>query len=109
MRADIEPFNQRIFSDHSGMFLDLSLPGLFDRSLTTLASPSNRHLCAINPKHVKKYIHKLHNYMQQHLVLQRLEEIKLTADHTTAEQIDKDITRAMLHAELKCKSFNCLP
>jgi hypothetical protein len=107
-RAGIEPFNQRIFSDHSGMFLDLSLPGLFDHSLTTLASPSNCHLCVINPKHVQKYIRRLHDYMQQHLVLQRLEEIKLTADHATAEQIDKDITRAMLHAELKCKSFNRL-
>jgi hypothetical protein len=109
MRAGIEPFNQHIFSDHSGMFLDLSLPGLFDRSLTTLASPSNHHLCVINPKHIQKYIRKLHDYMQQHLVLQRLEEIKLTADHATAEQIDKDVTRAMLHAELKCKSFNRLP
>ena len=47
--------------------------------------------------------------MQQHLVLQRLEEIKATADHASAKQIDQDITRAMLHAELKCKSFNCLP
>jgi hypothetical protein len=92
MRAGIEAFNQRIFSDHSGMFLDLSLPGLFDRSLTTLASPSNRHLCAINPKHVQKYIRKLHDYIQQHLVLQRLEEIKINANHATAEQIDKDIT-----------------
>ena len=30
LRAGIEPFNQRICSDHQGMFIDLSLPGLFD-------------------------------------------------------------------------------
>jgi exonuclease III len=109
LRAGIEPFNQRIFADHRGMFIDLSLPGLFDRSLTTLASPANRHLCAINPKHVQKYIRELHAYLQQHLVLQRLEEIKTNADHPSAEAIDQDITRAMLHAELQCKSFNRLP
>ena len=109
LQAGIEPFNQRIFSDHRGMFIDLSVPGLFDRSLTTLASPVNRHLCATNQKHVKNYIRALHDYLQQHLVLQRLEEIKTTADHVSAEQIDRDITRAMLHAELKCKSFNRLP
>jgi endonuclease/exonuclease/phosphatase family metal-dependent hydrolase len=30
IRAGIEPFNQRIFSDHRGMFIDLAMPGLFD-------------------------------------------------------------------------------
>jgi hypothetical protein len=76
LRAGIEPFNQRIFSNHRGLFIDLSLPGLFDRSLTTLASPCNRHLCATNQKHVKNYIRELYSYFQQHLVLQRLEELK---------------------------------
>ena len=109
LRAGLEPFNQRIFSDHRGMFIDLSIPGLFDRSLTTLASPVNRHLCATNQKHVRNYIRELHKYFQAHLVLQRLEEIKDTVDHSSAEKIDRDITRAMLHAELKCKSFNRLP
>ena len=91
------------------MYIDLSLPGLFDRALTTLASPANRHLCATNQKHIKNYIGELHKYLQTHLVIQRLEEIKDTANHTAAEKIDADITRAMLHAELKCKSFNRLP
>jgi len=109
LRAGIEPFNQRIFSDHRGMYIDLSMPGLFDRALTTLASPANRHLCATNQKHVKNYIRELHKYFQTHLVIQRLEEIKDTANHSIAEKIDADITRAMLHAELKCKSFNRLP
>jgi exonuclease III len=109
LRAGIEPFNQRIFSDHRGMYIDLALPGLFDRALTTLASPANRHLCSTNPKHVQKYIRELYAYLQQHLVLQRLEEIKDHEDHQSAEQIDRDITRAMLYAELKCKSFNRLP
>jgi hypothetical protein len=42
-------------------------------------------------------------------VLQRLEEIKTTVNHDSAEQLDRDITRAMLHAELQCKSFDRLP
>jgi exonuclease III len=109
LRAGIEPFNQRIFSDHRGMFIDLSLPGLFDRALTTLASPANRHLCATNQKHVRNYIRELHKYLQTHFVLERLEKIKDHADHSSAEKIDLDITRAMLHAELKCKSFHRLP
>jgi hypothetical protein len=91
------------------VFIDLSLPGLFDRSLTTLVSPVNRHLCATNQKHVRNYIREMHKYFQEHLVLQRLEEIKATVDHSSAEKIDGDITRAMLHAKLKFKSFNRLP
>jgi exonuclease III len=109
LRAGIEPFNQRIFSDHRGMYIDLALPGLFDRALTTLASPANRHLCATNHKHVRNYIREMHKYLQTHLVLERLQEIKDNANHSSAEKIDKDITRAMLHAELKCKSFHRLP
>jgi hypothetical protein len=109
LRSGIEPFNQRIFSDHRGMYIDLAMPGLFDRALTPLSSPANRNLCSTNTKHVQKYIKELYAYLQQHLVLQRLEEIKEHEDHTSAEQIDSDITRAMLHAELKCKNFNRLP
>jgi hypothetical protein len=109
LRAGIEPFNQCIFSDRQEMYIDIALPGLFDRALTTLASPANRHLCSTNPKHVQKYIHELYVYLQQHLVLQQLEEIKLQEDHVSAEQIDRDIIRAMLHTKLKFKSFNRLP
>jgi hypothetical protein len=87
------------------MFIDLLLPGLFNRSLTTLASPVNRHLCATNQKHVQNYIREMHKYFPEHLVLQCLEDIKAKVDHSSAEKIDQDITRAMLHAELKCKSF----
>jgi hypothetical protein len=107
--AGIEPFNQRIYADHRGMFIYLSLPGLLDRSLTALASPVNRHFCATNQKHARNYIREIHKYFQEHLVLQRLEDIKAKVDHSSAEKIDRDITHAMLHAELKCKSFNRLP
>jgi hypothetical protein len=66
--AGIKPFNQCIFSDHCGMFIDLSLPGLFDRALTMLAFPANHHLCSTNPQHVQNYIRGLYAYLQQHLV-----------------------------------------
>jgi hypothetical protein len=51
----------------------------------------------------------MHKYFQEHLVLQRLKDIKAKVDHSSAEKIYHDITRAMLHAELKCNSFNRLP
>jgi hypothetical protein len=70
------------------MFIYLSLPGLFDRSLKSLASPVNRHLCATNKKHVRNYIREMHKYFQEHLVLQRLEDIKAKVDHSSAEKID---------------------
>ena len=91
------------------MYIDIALPGLFDRALTTLSSPVNRNLCSTNTKHVQKYIRELYAYLQQHLVLERLAAIKVQEDHLSAEQIDRDITRAMLHAELKCKNFSRLP
>ncbi len=47
--------------------------------------------------------------MQQHLVLEGLEKIKTNVDHASAKQSDRDISCAMLHAELRCKSFNGLP
>jgi hypothetical protein len=110
LRAGIEPFNQRIFSDHRGMFIDLSLPGLFDRALPTLASPSNRlHLCTTNQAHVHNYIRNMCKYLQAHRVFQRLEEINDHEDHASTEALGNDITRAMLYTELKCKSFQCLP
>jgi hypothetical protein len=84
LRACIEPFNQRIFSDHRGMFIDLSLPGLFDRVLSILALPSNRHLCATNQSHVRNYIRTMHKYLQAHRVFQRLEEINDHENHTSA-------------------------
>ena len=37
IRQGCEPFNARIFSDHRGLFLDISYPGIFDRSPNILA------------------------------------------------------------------------
>jgi hypothetical protein len=62
------------------------------------------------PRTRKNYIKALHSYLVQHHVLERLEVIKALPDHAaTAEQVDQDITRTTLHAELQCKSFSRLP
>jgi hypothetical protein len=39
LQAGIEPFNQCIFSDHRGMYIDLALPGLFDTGFPSQPSP----------------------------------------------------------------------
>ncbi len=75
--AGIEPFNQQIYSDHGGMFINLCLPGLFNHSLTTLASLVNRHFCTTNQKDARNYIQGMHKYLQEHLVLLHLEKLKL--------------------------------
>lgn len=49
------------------------------------------------------------NCMQQHLVMERHETIKITLDHVSAKQIDRDITRAMLHAGLKSNHLTAFP
>ena len=109
VRSGFEPFNHRIYSDHRGCFIDLSIPGLFNRSLTTLATPPNRNLCSTNHHHVQKYIRAVNDYFLQHHVMPRLATLALAPNHEEAEKLDNDITRAMLHAELQCKSYNRLP
>ena len=56
VRQGWEPFNARIFSDHRGIFTDVSYPGFFDLSPNVLAPPSQRGLIYNRTKHVRKYL-----------------------------------------------------
>ena len=60
VRTGIEPFNQRIFSDHRGLFIDLEYKGLFDRYISPIVSPSDRHLRSDNSTQIRKYLTTLH-------------------------------------------------
>ena len=109
-RCGAEPFNLRIFSDHRGLFVDFSLPGFFDRAPNTLAKLHTRDLIYDCPRHVRQYLLKTATYFREHDILFRLNELlEGERDDEEAEAIDRDITRAMLAAEAKCKSTNRQP
>jgi endonuclease/exonuclease/phosphatase family metal-dependent hydrolase len=100
-----EPFNFRIFSDHRGLFVDFSMPGFFDRAPNALAKLHTRHLIYDCPRHVKQYLSATAQYFQDHKVEERMIALSQgPRNDEAAEALDRDITRGMLSAELKCKS-----
>lgn len=109
--SGIEPFNHRIFSDHRGMFIDLRLPGIFDRAPVAIAAPSERHVRTDVPPLIIKYITALNEYCTLHDVYRRASEMLESEEpcHELAESVKRDILRGMLHAELNCKSYKRLP
>ena len=104
LRQGCEPFNARIFSDHRAVFLDLSYPGIFDRSPNVLASPPCRHVLYNCPRHIQTYLQYVSKYSQEHSLLERA--CLLTdgpRDDDAAIRFDNDLTKGMLAAEAACK------
>ena len=104
IRQGCEPFNARIFSDHRAVFLDLSYPGIFDRSPNILAPPACRHVIYNCPTHIQTYLQYMNKYSQEHSLLERA--CSLTndpRDDAAAIRFDDDFTKGLLAAELACK------
>ena len=103
-RCGYEKFDARINSDHRGYFVDISVPGFFDRRLPQLFSPSARSIKGSHPSNITKYIKALHKYMVDQNIILRVREVfycKLFVPEKV-EKLDKSITEGMLAAERIC-------
>jgi exonuclease III len=99
----IEPFNQTLRSDHSGIFLDLIESGLFGPP-SPIPPPAHRDINSKTAKDTPKYISALKKYCIDHKIFERM--AKLENDPTyhpeQIEALDRDITRGMLFAGRTC-------
>jgi hypothetical protein len=105
-----EPFNARIFSDHRGLFLDITYPGLFDGSPNIMPPPTRRNMRHDCPKHIAKYLHYMSKYMEDHNLLDRALLLQNPEpNHDAAKSLDRDITKGLLSAKADCKNFHRSP
>ena len=80
------------------------MKGLFDRRLPAIASPAEQCIRSSNPRLVKQYIEKLHQYFVDHNIAQKAKEAKHYYDKDKIEKLDELITAGMLHAKNKCRN-----
>jgi hypothetical protein len=104
-----EHFNHRFYSDHRGIYVDLRLSGLFNQNLSPLASPTFRDVRSGNPCQIRKYIEKLNHLLVNKDATARSEILKTEPDPSAAEQLDADITEAMLSAGEACAQTSRFP
>ena len=104
--AGIETLGTGIVSDHRPMFLDVQLNKYLRGNAAHLEPPKNRLIHSRDPKVVISYVQLVLEYLESHQVPQRLRKAE-HMDNTDPqlppllEQLDRDITRARLHAANK--------
>lgn len=97
-RCGITAFQEGVtFSDHRGIFIDVNLRSILG-SPQMLLPKKMRGVQCNHPAVVKKYTPAVQKYMDDHKVEQRAAAMKTP---TEIEGVDKDVTRAMLHAQRK--------
>jgi hypothetical protein len=75
---DVGLFNRSILqSDHSGMFVDISLGGIFGQHPDKLAPQKFRNLKLDDPRISDKYRKILHKQFEHHNVYRRVKKISL--------------------------------
>jgi hypothetical protein len=97
-------------SDHSGMFVDLRIEGIFGQHPDKLAPHQFRNLKLDGPRISDNYRKILHKQFEHHDVYRRIKEISVRGkdntwnlmDETIYEKLDADISEAMKHAERMC-------
>jgi len=79
---------------------------LFGNAVTRLSQHNFRDIRSHRPNEVTKYIRAKQKYLEDHNVYSRMETLMKSSyfDPDTLETIDRDITRASLHAGNLCKS-----
>jgi hypothetical protein len=109
--ADVGLLNRSILqSDHSGMFIDLRIEGIFGQHPDKLAPHQFRNLKVDDPRISDKYRKILHKQFENHNVYRRVKEISVRdkdemcnlMDETIYEKRDANISEAMKHAERMC-------
>jgi hypothetical protein len=97
-------------SDHSGMFVELRIEGIFGQHPNKLAPHQIRNLKLDYPIISDKYRKILHKQFEHHNVYRRVKEISVRGkdetwslmDETIYEKLNADISEAMKHAERMC-------
>jgi hypothetical protein len=96
--------------DHSGVFVELRIEGIFGQHPDKLAPHQFRNLKLSDPIISDKYRKILHKQFEHHNVYRRVKEISVRGkdetwnlmDETIYEKLDTDISEAMKHAERMC-------
>jgi hypothetical protein len=97
-------------SDHSGMFIDLRIEGIFGQHPNKLAPHQFHNLKLDDPRIFHKYRKILHKQFEHHNVYRRVKNISVKGkdetwslmDETIYEKLDENILEAMNHAERMC-------
>jgi hypothetical protein len=92
-------------SEHSGMFVDLRIEGIFGQNPDKLAPHQFPNLKLDNPRISEKYRKILHKQFENHNVYRRVKEISVRCkgemwnlmDEMIYEKLDSDISEAMKH------------
>ena len=102
-------YDNGIFSKHRGLFVDLDFVALMG-NVVDIPSAAGRRLQSENPLSVDRYLSAFKQYATDHNIWTREQELitvslSLTSDQCKAcyDPIDRDVTRAMLHAEKRAK------
>jgi hypothetical protein len=108
-RAGFLAYDNGIFSKHRGLFIDLDFTALMGAVDAIITAPS-RGLHSENQVSVDRYLEALKKYFADHKIDNRVRDLKTVASSLTTSQckesydvIDRDVTRAMLHAEKEAK------
>jgi hypothetical protein len=97
-------------TDHRTFFIDTDMAGLFGSATETLPAQRLRQLQLEDPRVATEYRKALHQQFIHHIVFRRIKEQSESsksgewniAQESTYEALDRDITRAILHAESVC-------
>ena len=100
--SSYEPFLLNTTSDHRGIVVDFNTRSLLGKQ-ELIVSPDKRGLNASNPIQVEKFIDELQKHWKKLNITSRVSEATQKAHNTDirdiANNIDRDITKAILRAE----------
>jgi hypothetical protein len=108
---DVGLLNRSVLqSDHSGVFFDLRIEGIFGQHPEKLAPQKFHNLKVYDPRISDKYRKILHKQFEHHNVYRSVKNISLRGkesswnleDESIYEKLDDDISEAMKHAERMC-------
>ena len=104
-RAGFLAYDDGVFSKHRGMFLDLDFQMLLG-PVAKIVPPTGRRLNSEDQPSVDRYMEAFRQYADDHHLWRRVKELSTIAFSLPVSQckacfdaIDRDVTRAMLHAE----------
>jgi hypothetical protein len=107
---DLLDFDVIFRTDHRTFFIDINMDGFFGSATETLPAQRLRQLQLEDPRVATEYRKILHQQFVHHSVFRRIKEQSESrksgewnmVQEYKYEALDRDITRAMLHAESVC-------
>ena len=100
-----EPFQYRIKGDHRGLVIDFNERLLFGNAAPAPFGPKGRAFSSKDKNAVSKFLEEVHLHFQANRVIERVNALmeSIEPNPTEAEALDREITRAVLHAENKIR------